>query len=48
MTNVGARPLNLDICFGKLLEDMVGLVFFLVASRQFSFSEYWLLSYLYI
>ncbi len=28
MTNVGARPLYLDICFGKLLEDMVVVVFF--------------------
>ncbi len=47
MTNVGARPLNVDICFGKLLEDMV-VVFFLVASREFSFGKYWLLGYLYI
>ncbi len=28
MTNVGARPLNLHICFGKLLEDMVDLFLF--------------------
>ncbi len=38
MTNVGARPLNLDICFCKLLEDMVGLAF-LVALRESGFGK---------
>ncbi len=42
MTNVGARPLNLDICFVNFWR--IWLVwYFLVALRQFGFGEYRLL-----